>query len=110
MEKQERTRLFYQNKGEKTCERRPRDSGRTEKHLTLFFVLCKGEGCPSQSDLQSFMYKDRLNGEDVLFERGRQRDRVSLHNFTARNVSKEEWQILNYGGGFVMKENLHQMA
>ena len=103
MEKQERTRLFYQNKGEKTCERRPRDSGRTEKHLTLFFVLCKGEGCPSQSDLQSFMYKDRLNGEDVLFERGRQRDRVSLHNFTARNVSKEERQILNYGGDFVMK-------
>ena len=28
---------------------------------------------------------------------------MSLHNFTARNVSKEERQILNYGGDFVMK-------
>ena len=50
------------------------------------------------------MYKDRLNGEDILFERGRQHDRVNLHNFTGRNVSKEERQILNYGGGFVMKK------
>ena len=28
---------------------------------------------------------------------------MSLHNFTARNVSKEERQILNYRGGFVLK-------
>ena len=68
-----------------------------------FLSFVKERDALSQSDLQSFMYKDRLNGEDVLFERGRQRDRVSLHNFTARNVSKEERQILNYGGGFVMK-------
>ena len=57
----------------------------------------------SQSDLKSFVYKDRLNGEDITFERERQRDRVNLHNFTGCNVTKEERQILNYGGGFVLK-------
>ena len=39
----------------------------------------------------------------VTFERERQRDRVNLHNFTGRNVTKEERQISNYGGGFVLK-------
>ena len=68
-----------------------------------FLSFVKVRDALSQSDLKSFMYKDRLNGEDILFERGRQCDRVNLHNFTARNVSKEERQILNYGGGFVMK-------
>ena len=67
----------------------------------MYFV--KERDALSQSDLKSFMYKDRLNGGDILFERGRQHDRVNLHNFTGRNVSKEERQILNYGGGFVMK-------
>ena len=57
----------------------------------------------SQSDLKSFIYKDRLNGDDITFERERQRDRVNLHNFTGRNVTKEERQILNYRGGFVLK-------
>ena len=57
----------------------------------------------SQSDLKSFIRKDRLNGEDVTFERERQRDRVNLHNFTGCNVTKEEQQILNYGGGFVLQ-------
>ena len=28
---------------------------------------------------------------------------MNLHNFTGCNVTKEEWQILNYGGGFVLK-------
>ena len=57
----------------------------------------------SQSDLKSFIYKDRLNGEDITFERERQRDRVNLQNFTRRNVTKEERQILNYEGDFVLK-------
>ena len=74
--------------------------GELKNTSRCFLSFVKERDALSQSDLQSFMYKDRLNGEDVLFERGRQRDRVSLHNFTARNVSKEEQQILNYGGGF----------
>ena len=36
-----------------------------------FLSFVKERDALSQSDLQSFMYKDRLNGEDVLFERGR---------------------------------------
>ena len=67
----------------------------------LSFV--KERDAVSQSDLKSFVYKDRLNGEDITFERERQRDRVNLHNFTGCNVTKEERQILNYGGGFVLK-------
>ena len=57
----------------------------------------------SQSDLKSFIYKHRLNGDDITFERERQRDGVNLHNFAGRNVTKEERQILNYRGGFVLK-------
>ena len=53
------------------------------------------------------IYKDRLNGKDVTFERERQRDRVNLHNFTGRNVTKEERQILNHGGGFVFERKTY---
>ena len=48
-------------------------------HCILSFV--KERDALSQSDLKSFVYKDRLNGEDITFERERQRDRVNLHNF-----------------------------
>ena len=41
-----RGRDYFTKTKEKRCERRPCDSGRTEKHLTLCFVLCKGEECP----------------------------------------------------------------
>ena len=57
----------------------------------------------SQSDLKSFIYKHRLNGDDITFERERQRDGVNLHNFAGRNVTKEERQILNYRGGVFFK-------
>ena len=69
----------------------------------MFLSSVKERDALSQSDLKCFIYKDRLNGEDITFERGRQRDRVNLHNFTGCNVTKEEWQILNYRGGFVLK-------
>jgi len=77
--------------------------GELKNTLRCFLSFVKERDALSQSDLKSFMYKDRLNGEDILFERERQRDRVNLHDFTGCNVSKEEQQILNYGGGFVMK-------
>ena len=77
--------------------------GELKNTLRCFLSFVKERDALSQSDLKSFMYKDRLNGEDILFERGRQRDRVNLHNFTGHNVSKEERQILSYRGGFVMK-------
>ena len=77
--------------------------GELKNTLRCFLSFVKERHAPSQSDLKSFMYKDRLNSEDILFERERQRDKVNLHNFTRCNVSKEERQILNYGGGFAMK-------
>ena len=39
----------------------------------------------------------------MTYERERQRDRNNLHNFTAKDITSEERQILNCGGGFVMK-------
>ena len=69
----------------------------------VFLSFLKERDALSQSDLKSFIYKDRLNGEDITFERERQCDRVNLHNFTRCNVTKEERQILIYGGGFVLK-------
>ena len=77
--------------------------GELKNTLCCFLSFVKERDALSQSDLKSFMYKDRLNGEDILFERGRERDRVNLHNFTGHNVSKEERQMLSYRGGFVMK-------
>ena len=44
-------------------------------HCLLSFV--KERDALSQSDLKSFVYKDRLNGEGITFERERQRDRVN---------------------------------
>ena len=77
--------------------------GELKDTLRCFLSFVKERDALSQSDLKSFIRKDRLNGEDVTFERERQRDRVNLHNFTGCNVTKEERQILNYGGGFVLQ-------
>ena len=46
-----------------------------------------------------------MKDEHLAYERERQRDRVNLHNFTSRGVTRDEKQILNYGGGFVLKGN-----
>ena len=77
--------------------------GELKDTLRCFLSFVKERDALSQSDLKSFIRKDRLNGEDITFERERQRDRVNLHNFTGCNVTKEERQILNYGGGFVLQ-------
>ena len=77
--------------------------GELKDTLRCFLSFVKERDALSQSDLKSFFCKDRLKGEDITFERERQRDGVNLHNFTGRNVTKEERQILNHGGGFVLK-------
>ena len=77
--------------------------GELKDTLRCFLSFVKERDALSQNDLKSLIYKDRLSGEDIIFERERQRDRVNLHNFTGRNVTKEERQVLNYGGGFVLK-------
>ena len=77
--------------------------GELKDTLRCFLSFVKERDALSQNDLKSLIYKDRLSGEDITFERERQRDRVNLHNFTGRNVTKEERQILNYGGGYVLK-------
>ena len=45
----------------------------------------------------------RANEDCMAYKRERQRERINLHNFTARDISYGEKQILNCGGGFVMK-------
>ena len=77
------------------------------KTLRCFLSFVKERDALSQSDLKYFIYKHRLNGDDITFERERQRDGVNLHNFAGRNVTKEERQIFNF---LFWKENLHQMA
>ena len=77
--------------------------GELKDTLRCFLSLVNERDVLSQNDLKSLIFKDRLSGEDIIFERERQRERANLHNFTGRKVTKEERQILNYGGGFVMK-------
>ena len=55
--------------------------------------------------LQVLIYEDRVKDEHLVYERERQRDRENLHNFTHKVVSRDEKQILNNGGGFVLKDN-----
>ena len=64
--------------------------GELKDTLRCFLSFVKERDALSQSDLKSFIYKDRLNGEDITFERERHCDRVNLHNFTRCNVTKEE--------------------
>ena len=78
-------------------------AGELKDTLRCFLSFVKERDALSQSDLKSFIHKDRLNCEEITFERERQRDRVNLHNFTGCNVTKEERQILNYGGGLVLQ-------
>ena len=57
------------------------------------------------NDLQVLIYEDRVKDEHLAYEGERQRDREKLHNFTHKGVTRGEKQILNYGGGFVLKGN-----
>ena len=52
-------------------------AGELKDTLRCFLSFVKERDALSQSDLKSFIHKDRLNGEDITFERERQRDRVN---------------------------------
>ena len=51
--------------------------GELKDTVRRFLSFVKERDALSQSDLKSFVYKDRLNDEDITFERERQRDRVN---------------------------------
>ena len=48
--------------------------GELKDTLRCFLSFVKERDALSQSDLKSFIHRDRLNGEDIIFERERQRD------------------------------------
>ena len=73
------------------------------KHtLRLYTSLVKERDMLQYSDLKTSIHRARANEDCLTYERERQRDRNNLHNFTARDISSEERQILDCGGGFVM--------
>ena len=73
--------------------------------LSCYLELVKERDALVPNDLKALIYEDRLKDEHLAFERERQRERVNLHNFTGRGVTRDEKQILNYGGGFELKGN-----
>ena len=73
--------------------------------LSCYLNLVKERDALVSNDLQDLIYEDRVKDEHLAYERERQRDRENLHNFTHKVVSRDEKQILNNGGGFVLKGN-----
>ena len=73
--------------------------------LSCYLNLVKERDALVSNDLQVLIYEDRVKDEHLESERERQRDRENLHNFTHKVVSRDEKQILNNGGGFVLKGN-----
>ena len=72
--------------------------------LSCYLNLVKERDALVSNDLQVLIYEDRVKDEHLAHEKERQRDRENLHNFTTRVVSRDERQILNNGGGFVLKD------
>ena len=73
--------------------------------LSCYLKLVKERDALVSNELQVLICEDRVKDEHLANERERQRDRENLHNFTHKGVTRDEKQILNYGGGFVMKGN-----
>ena len=73
--------------------------------LSCYLNLVKERDALVSNDWQVLIYEDRVKDEHLAYERERQRDRENLHNFTHKVVSRDEKQILNNGGGFVLKDN-----
>ena len=71
--------------------------------LSCYLKLVKERDVLVSNDLQVLIYEDRVKDEHLSYERERQRDRENLHNFTHKGVTRDEKQILNNGGGFVLK-------
>ena len=78
--------------------------GELKLSLSCYLNLVKERDALVSNDLQVLIYEDRVKDEHLAYEKERQRDRENLHNFTARVVSRDEKQILNNGGGFVLKD------
>ena len=78
-------------------------AGELKQTLGLYLNLVKQRDTLHDTDLKTSIQRARVNEDNLTYERERQRDRNNLHNFTAKNISPEERQILNCGGGFVMK-------
>ena len=79
--------------------------GELKLTLSCYLELVKEREDLVPNDLKALIYEDRLKDEHLPFERERQRERVNLHNFTSRGVTRDEKHILNYGGGFELKGN-----
>ena len=79
--------------------------GELKLTLSCYLNLVKERDALVSNDLQVLIYEDRVKDEHLVYERERQRDRENLHNFTPKVVSRDEKQILNNGGGFVLKDN-----
>ena len=78
--------------------------GELKLTLSCYLNLVKERDALVSNDLQVLIYEDRVKDEHLAYEKERQRDRENLHNFTHRVVSRDEKQILNNGGGFVLKD------
>ena len=78
--------------------------GELKLTLSCYLKLVRERDALVSNDLQLLIYEDRVKDEHLTHERGRPWDRVNLHNFTHQGVTRDE-QILNYGGGFVLKGN-----
>ena len=78
--------------------------GELKLTLSCYLNLVKERDALVSNDLQVLIYEDRVKDEHLAYEKERQRDRENLLNFTHRVVSRDEKQILNNGGGFVLKD------
>lgn len=78
-------------------------AGELKLTLSCYLKLVKERDILLSNDLQVLIYEDRVKDEDLSYERERQRDRENLHNFTHKGITRDEKQILNNGGGFVLK-------
>ena len=78
--------------------------GELKLTLSCYLNFVKERDALVSNDLQVLIYEDRVKDEHLAYEKERQRDRENLHNFTHGVVSRDEKQILNNGGGFVLKD------
>ena len=78
--------------------------GELKLTLSYYLNLVKERDALVSNDLKVLIYEDRVKDEHLAYEKEKQRDRENLHNFTARVVSRDEKQILNNGGLFVLKD------
>ena len=82
--------------------------GELKHTMRLYLNLVKERETLHYADLETSIHRARVHEDNLTYKNERQRDRNNLHNFTAKDITSEERQILNCGGGFVMK-TMHKM-